>query len=120
GSYHGYNDGTTNDVYQRMVSRLYGLDVGVEEEAVQAGASLSLAPNPATAWCTVEYDLRTAPEGASVELLDITGRSLWRAALNNAKGQTVLDTRNLASGNYMVRLLNGGAILGVRKLNVMN
>ena len=32
GSYHGYDDGTTNYPNQRFVSRLYGLDVGVGEQ----------------------------------------------------------------------------------------
>ncbi|MBS1568601.1 MAG: delta-60 repeat domain-containing protein, partial [Bacteroidetes bacterium] len=45
GSYHGYDDGTTNDTLQRMVSRLHGLSVGVAEHvAPLPGGSLLLRP----------------------------------------------------------------------------
>ena len=116
GSYHGYNDGTTNDVYQRMVSRLYGLDVGVEEEAVQAGASLSLAPNPATDLIRVNF-----PTGAgavnNLEVLDITGQLVLSA---RPTGQSaVLNVADLRSGVYFVRLITAGAVYPASRFEVL-
>jgi hypothetical protein len=45
GSYHGYDDGTTNDTLQRMVSRLYGLNVGVHETQ-EPQTQVTVHPNP--------------------------------------------------------------------------
>lgn len=116
GSYHGYNDGTTNDVYQRMVSRLYGLDVGVEEEPVQAGAILSLAPNPATDLIRVNF-----PTGAgavnNLEVLDITGQLVLSA---RPTGQSaVLNVADLRSGVYFVRLITAGAVYPASRFEVL-
>ena len=49
GSYHGYDDGTTNDTLQRMVSRLHGLSVGVAEGPVVPQTNLQISPNPSSA-----------------------------------------------------------------------
>jgi hypothetical protein len=46
GSYHGYDDGTTNDTLQRMVSRLHGLSAGVAEGPAVPQANLQISPNP--------------------------------------------------------------------------
>lgn len=46
GSYYGYDDGTVNDPNQRMVSRLYGLDVGVEHQGPLT--RITVYPNPAS------------------------------------------------------------------------
>ena len=73
GSYHGYDDGTTNDPSQRMVSKLKGLSVGVPESpVVVAKGSLSVSPNPSTGLFT----LGQAAEQISV--YNAQGRLLFR------------------------------------------
>lgn len=48
GSYHGYDDGTTNDTLQRMVSRLHGLSTGVAVGPVAPQTRVWFNPNPST------------------------------------------------------------------------
>lgn len=112
GDYHGYDDGTTNDTTQRMVSRLYGLDVGVREQE-QSGAQFRLHPNPASAWVAMEYELSTPPRNASLRLLDITGRTVRYAQLNRSMDHVHWDLTPLQGGVYSVQLFNdGGRMIG--------
>lgn len=112
--------------YDRCVSWPTGGDgtdwrvMQVEDEpaAFDDGPTMILAPNPATTWCAIGYDLKATATGVSVELMDVAGRSLARIVLNTSRGQAVLDTRNLAVGNYTVRLQNNGAVLGSKQLSV--
>lgn len=106
GGYHGYDDGTSNDPEQRMVSRLYGLDVGVHEEGMQEHASMSIHPNPASEWAAVDYVLPCDTKDGLQIVEDITGREVVRHALTDARGQWVLDTRTWAPGVYSVQLRN--------------
>ena len=72
GGYHGYDDGTANYPGQRMVSRLYGLDVGVEEQDAVGSAQLAVWPNPAQGSMMVEV---TGPvKDSELILRDALGR----------------------------------------------
>jgi hypothetical protein len=75
GSYHGYDDGTTNDTLQRMVSRLRGLSVGVEGQAVPR-VGLPPTPNPSTGL----FHLGEAAERITV--YNAMGRLLFRTQGN--------------------------------------
>jgi len=71
GAYHGYDDGITNDTTQRMVSRLYGLDVGVLESGQKP--FVRLWPNPANSNLNVELSELVQPP-VQLELNDLLGR----------------------------------------------
>jgi len=45
----------TNDTTQRLISRLYGLGVGLEEKPPQAAVLLRVDPNPATLFTQVTW-----------------------------------------------------------------
>ncbi len=50
-------------------------------------------------------------------LLDITGRVLHRKEERaNQKGGTIIETKNLAKGTYIVRLSNNTGVIGTHKL----
>ncbi len=118
GAYHGYNDGTTNDTLQRMVSRLHGLNVGVEEVEVPVERPLTIYPNPASLYATLAYDLKAAPDKAYLSIRDAVGKEIQRLPVQAAEGQTVWDTRSISPGAYTVELVNGGRTLGTAKLIV--
>ncbi|MBK9074014.1 MAG: hypothetical protein IPL77_03385 [Flavobacteriales bacterium] len=118
GAYHGYDDGTTNDTTQRLVSRLHGLDVGVAEQEATAKPLLSLSPNPAATCVNIAYDLVTAPHGAGIVINETTGRQIWSSKLANTQGQIVVDTRAFVPGVYSVQLSNGGELLSTELLVV--
>ncbi len=118
GAYHGYNDGTTNDTLQRMVTRLHGGEIGlgvVEAERQQPVLGLSLAPNPADAWVAIDYDLLGAGSGR-LEVLDALGRRVHERALGGSKAQVVLDTRPWGEGLYTVRLTDGNGRMRSERL----
>ena len=98
GAYHGYDDGTTNDTTQRMVSRLYGLNVGVREPPLPNHV-LHISPNPSdgpiridligTSWPNTSIAIRDA-QGRTVTSFTMSGPTQW------------LDLSNLAPGCYVV------------------
>ena len=99
GAYHGYDDGTTNDPTQRFVSRLHGLNVGVQEHAL---APLQLQPNPTYGPLTVQLPAGTHAQHA--EVLDAHGRVVWSKALSAHEEQVQLDLAALSEGAYVLRL----------------
>ncbi|HQV51121.1 MAG: hypothetical protein IPI00_09310 [Flavobacteriales bacterium] len=117
GAYHGYDDGTTNDTTQRMVSRLYGLDVGISENAnTQPKPELAIHPNPANGWVAFHYDLLVPPTDAYLIVQDLSGRELYRLQLLEEKHQIVWDTRSIGAGTYIVSLVNKERDLRSEKL----
>jgi hypothetical protein len=99
GSYRGYDDGTTNDTTQRMVSRLYGLEVGVREEEAMA---LGVYPNPSSGGFTVR--LAQPPKNGTLYLLDALGRSVRTWNWSNGALEASFDTNGLSGGRYFVLL----------------
>ena len=100
GAYHGYDDGTTNDTTQRMVSKLYGLSVGVQEEGLPVEqARVRAFPNPCTTHCTVQVE-QGALKG-TLSLLDLSGRVVRRWPMTN--NITALGTTGIAAGNYRLQ-----------------
>ena len=119
GTYHGYNDGTTNDTLQRFVSRLYGPDTPTTvTPPTQQERAFGLFPNPASEQVTFIYRLRTANNKATVRVQDALGRDVALLLMPNEEGQLVLDTRELGSGMYTVRYCNAGVVEQVDKLIV--
>ncbi len=99
GSYHGYDDGTTNDTTQRMVSRLYGLEVGVREQKAMA---LGVYPNPSSGGFSVR--LSQPPKNGTLYLLDAFGRSVRTWNWSNGALEASFDTNGLSGGRYLVLL----------------
>jgi hypothetical protein len=115
GSYHGYDDGTVNDAGQRMVSRLYGLDVGVREEPLNA-SGLQVYPNPAEGLLHVQW----RPTGGhyNLSLLDILGREVLRQDVSAVDQRAELDLQGIASGTYFLHLRDGTRWLAGSKVVV--
>jgi len=95
GAYHGYDDGTTNDTLQRMVSRLYGANVGMSD-AKEPPARLDVFPNPAEDRITV----RVPPSRGNGRILlgDAQGRVL--EDVRTSGNGTILPVGHLAAGLY--------------------
>ncbi|MBL0129658.1 MAG: T9SS type A sorting domain-containing protein [Flavobacteriales bacterium] len=79
---------------------------------------LVVMPNPATTWATFEFVLPTTVQDAWIVVMDVQGRTMARMKVNQAQGQLVWDTRQVAPGLYHVELLNNGQRLQVEKLVV--
>jgi hypothetical protein len=81
-----------------------------------AQAVLDMHPNPASTWVAFDYDLLAEPTDAAIVIRDLTGRELYRKALQERRQQVVWDTRQAAPGSYTVVLLNSGRQLRAEKL----
>ncbi|MBX2982131.1 MAG: T9SS type A sorting domain-containing protein [Flavobacteriales bacterium] len=102
GAYHGYDDGTTNDPSQRLISKLYGLNVGINEQQPSPVQALQIAPNP-SAGSTV---LSTGAAMANAELVvhDASGRVVWQVAWPAGAERYELPAGTLAPGAYVLRV----------------
>lgn len=95
GAYHGYDDGTTNDTLQRMVSRLYGFNVGLEEVR-ETRPALEVFPVPSIESLTVRTQQCKA--GDTILIRDVCGRSVKQVV---ATGETtIVSVEHLPSGIY--------------------
>jgi hypothetical protein len=95
GAYHGYDDGTTNDTLQRMVSRLYGFNVGLEEVR-ETRPALEVFPVPSIESLTVRTQQCKA--GDTILIRDVCGRSVKQVV---ATGETtIVSVEHLPSGMY--------------------
>jgi len=102
GAYHGYDDGTTNDASQRLISRLYGLNVGIQEQGGKTHQALTIFPNPSTG-----APVLTANEPlthAELYIHDGSGRLVWQVEWPAGAEQYTLPAGALAPGAYVVRV----------------
>ncbi len=97
GAYHGYDDGTTNDTLQRMISRLYGFDVSIGEH--HSTATINVFPNPGDEQITIDLDV---PNSGSISVQVYS--SLGEAVLDRRVRQlpVTLNTKEFPSGLYTI------------------
>jgi hypothetical protein len=102
GGYHGYDDGSTNDTTQRMVSKLYGLSVGVEDPSAPSTATLRMYPNPASTYVVFEVD----QAGAASELVlrDALGAIVRSWQWPEGRERFEVSLNGLAAGTYFALL----------------
>lgn len=113
GAYHGYDDGTIDDESQRMVSRLYGLDVGVREPYAVLPA-LEVYPNPASTTFNIRLD--NSWRATSLVVEDIAGRTILERTVPKGFSVPEVDITGLSTGIYQVRVSDGAGRSVVGKL----
>ncbi len=83
---------------------------GISENNSKNTASINVYPNPFAEETTVAYQLKNKlVAGASIEVTDITGRTIIVIKLTQTKGTVVLNS-TMGAGIYFVRVLNGNEI----------
>lgn len=65
------------------------------------GFTVSVSPNPAATWATMEYTLPGDKTHAAVTVSNIFGVTMMSTDLNSRQGQKMLDLRDLAAGVYV-------------------
>ncbi|HYM80987.1 MAG TPA: FlgD immunoglobulin-like domain containing protein, partial [Candidatus Limnocylindria bacterium] len=99
--------------------------VGVEPGLGAASSSLRrIVPNPASGTQRIEMRLAEASAGAALEIVDIAGRIMWRAAIGHlGAGNQVLEWngrddagRPAPAGLYFARITGGATSGGTLKL----
>jgi hypothetical protein len=74
--------------------------------------SLKVFPNPANEFITIEYNAGTEENQVMIEVFDESGRLVYNTNLTRRIDQIIIDTRNLKSGNYIIRLVSGNKSIG--------
>lgn len=83
---------------------------GVEEELMQNRVAIQVYPNPFTNETTLAYQLQNKlTSGASVVITDMTGRTINKMPVTQAKGTVQLNP-SMNAGIYFVRIINGSEI----------
>ena len=114
GAYHGYDDGITNDLSQRFVSRLFGEDISTAVEGERDTADLHVYPNPASGHVTVELN---GPVASGEFLLrDALGREVLQQRITGPRH--VLDVAGLAEGIYLIEVQSQEGWQGAQRLVV--
>jgi hypothetical protein len=111
---------TLDDLYPgwaglTTVLRLYGEDIPDSVKPTPLTSSkYAISPNPAVEYTTVNLELATQNKSVTVSIIDLQGRIVASQVVRNFQsGQTKIDTRNLASGNYgiIIRSSEEGAVM---------
>ncbi|MEO8590118.1 MAG: T9SS type A sorting domain-containing protein [Flavobacteriales bacterium] len=113
GAYNGYDDGTTNDLLQRFVTRLHGGDISTAAHThAVPEAPMSVYPNPTSGACTVA--LEALPRNATLVVRDALGREVQR---NNVTDHyTTLTMAH--SGVYSVEVWDARGRMATERLVV--
>ncbi len=115
GAYHGYSDGTTNDTLQRMVTRLFGGEIGLGvRPTAQPLPGMRLYPNPTSTQLTLELDAFSP--GTELLLRDGLGKAVLRQRIGGHYHTVQVGT--LPSGCYIAELLANGRRVAQQKLLV--
>lgn len=101
GGYRGYDDGTTNDPNQWLISRLYGLNVGISEHSTSRVQQLEIAPNPSNGGA-VQLTVGTAPKHALLCIHDPSGRIVRQEPWPAGTYTHTLRAGLLAPGTYIL------------------
>ena len=109
GAYHGYDDGTTNDTLQRMVSRLYGFNVGLEDKQ---GPQLQVTAHPNPGGDHIWFNGLAERDPVQVGVFDARGVLVLQAQV---QPNEALGVSGLNPGFYvMVLRTEGGRVHRVK------
>lgn len=67
--------------------------------------SVRVFPNPGKDYVTIDYNLGDNHTSGSYEIADQTGKMVKKGNLSRTANQFVLDTHDLAPGNYYISLI---------------
>lgn len=97
----------------------YDDPTGMEESMAetQPRLQMSVHPNPATTWATIDYTLPNGNAKAELSIFNAMGLRVKLVELEGNEGQKVLDLRELAGGVYTCTIACGG-FLQTQKLVV--
>lgn len=77
---------------------------------------IKVYPNPADRYVIFTYNFPLAKNSLSVRIADVTGKLVQTLPLNGNNGQTIWDTRNTPSGNYVYGVYDGSTAISTGKI----
>jgi hypothetical protein len=80
---------------------------------------LKVFPNPAQNYFTIEYKISKTEGNAIIEMLDLTGKKLRILPIYDKQNQIVVETKDIQTGIYYIRLLIDGAAINTQKISII-
>jgi len=77
-----------------------------EDIAKALGYNLTVKPNPARVYTSVDYNLPVGVEFAELQLINIEGKVVSTNKVSGTQGQITIDVRNYKTGSYIFRLFS--------------
>jgi hypothetical protein len=78
---------------------------------------MAIYPNPAGAFMNVSIKDRTL-SNCDYELVNITGQMAAKGVATLNSGTTTINTGDLPSGSYLLRLTNKGVVIGQSMVSI--
>ena len=108
-----YGNGTVgNPVY--VPTLMTGLCATLSTDEFEQENVFTMYPNPAATQVTLAYTMEL--EGATLEIYDLTGRSIAKKALSSTDKEVTLAVETYPAGMYMLVVKQTGTILWQSKL----
>ena len=88
--------------------------VGITEHVT---ADISLYPNPTTGIVNVQYSMNNAQSGdVEIRVYDVYGKLIETTHALSPQSTVQIDLSNYATGIYIVKYVNGGKVVAVKKV----
>jgi choice-of-anchor B domain-containing protein len=104
-----------NECGIQQISKKLNPNVTTSLESIQALASFEISPNPFVHAAFISYEFHQLPKNPTLNLMDISGKSLATFPLSNTKGKFPLGN-DLAKGVYFARITAAGQSSKVLKI----
>jgi hypothetical protein len=86
-----------------------------DQMTLTSSMTLNLYPNPADDWSVLDYAFNDLKD-RSLQLVDMFGRVVQNQAINQQKGEWVINTHALAKGMYVVQIIENDKTIKTLKL----
>jgi hypothetical protein len=106
----------TREIFNVAVDTVDILNSGDEPLPLpKSNEGFTLYPNPASRHAMVQLDNRAEKE-VTLQLFSNTGTLVYTSRINSGDSSAILPLDELPDGLYMLRLITGSRLLGIRKL----
>ncbi len=82
--------------------------VNAEKQKSPEKLNLSVYPNPAHDFATLNYAVTEPINGLQLMVCDAMGKTVYSKMLNNTKDQLLINLKEYAKGNYIASIFNNG------------
>lgn len=95
------------------------LALGLNEGELQSENNFFASPNPFTDQTIIHYNLsEPGLDNVSLKIFDVMGKEVKRIAIENNKGEILIQKKDMEAGVYFISLLSGNVELETLKLVV--
>ncbi len=108
-----YNDSCDNSIARKNV----WIDDETTSVSVAEGVLAKLYPNPNSGTFILAYDLKNNTN-ATVTIIDISGKLVYKGALDKLDNRVQISTNNLNNGIYFIQIINDKTLLWTDKLMI--